>query len=180
MNEAQKQRWAMNKAKEFILGHIGLTIKRDLIKTANFWGLEREVIGPIVNGHWPRLSKTSYLVVITLAIFSSYAFVVVCSVFGILFHFPLRNKALLFCAVLITFFTGMHAVVFGHSRYHLPLIPLLAVFASWGAMNVKTIWENRYSWYQLVSMGLVIIFIGIWAREIVFLEGARFLKSLYG
>ena len=179
MNEAQKQKWAMNKAKEFILGHKWLTLKRDLIKTADFWGLEREVIGPIINGHWPRLNKTSYLLIITFFIFSTYALVLACSVFGILYHLRFKNKDVLFCVVLILLFTGMYAIVFGHSRYHLPLMPLLTIFASWSLMNVKKIWEGRGSWRQKVSIILVIILIGIWVREILFVEGARFLKNVH-
>jgi 4-amino-4-deoxy-L-arabinose transferase-like glycosyltransferase len=179
MNEAQKQQWAMNKAREFILGHIGLTLKRDLIKAANFWGLEREVIGPIIAGHWPRLNRTSYLIVITFFVFGIYGIVTICSVFGILSHLQLRNKDILFCALLIVFFMGMHAIVFGHSRYHLPLMPLLGIFASWSLMNLKTLWKSRFPWRQIVGIALVIALIGIWGREIVFIEGARFLHNLH-
>lgn len=178
MNEAQKHRWAINKAKEFILDHKWLTLKRDLIKAANFWGLEREVIGPIINGNWPGLKKTSYLIVITLGIFITYGIVLVCSVFGILFHLHFRNKDILLCVALIIFFTGMHAIVFGHSRYHLPLMPLLAIYASWSLMNRKIIWECRHSWRQIVSVLLIAILIGIWIREVLFIEGARFLENL--
>ncbi len=38
MNEAQKGKWCKEKAKEFILNHKLLTVKRDLVKAANFWG----------------------------------------------------------------------------------------------------------------------------------------------
>lgn len=178
MNEAQKQRWAINKAKEFILNHKWLTLKRALIKAANFWGLEREVIGPIINGNWPRLNKPSYLVVITFFIFSVYGLVLACSVFGLLFQIKLRNKGILFCAVIIFFFTGMHAIVYGHSRYHLPLMPLLAIFASWALMNIRIIWECRHSWRQTVSILLVATLIGVWVWEILFVDGARFLKYI--
>ena len=179
MNEAQKQRWAITKAREFILGHIGLTLKRDLIKAANFWGLEREVIGPIINGHWPRLNKTSYLIAITSLIFITYGLILACSVFGIMFQLQLRNKGILFCVALIVFFTGTHAIVFGHSRYHLPLMPLLALFASWSLINTKIIWHSRYTWKTMVSMIFLASLIGIWGREILFIEGARFLQNLH-
>ena len=176
MNEAQKHKWAINKAKEFILNHKWLTVKRALVKAANFWGLEREVIGPIIKGKWARLNKPSYLVVITFLIFSTYGLVLVCSVFGLLFHLKFRNKGILLCVVLILFFTGMHAVVYGHSRYHLPLMPLLAIFASWAIMNIRIIWRFRHSWRQRVSMLLVASLIGVWVWEVLWVDGARFLK----
>jgi len=178
MNEAEKQEWAINKAKEFIYKHKWLTLKRNLIKAANLWGLEREIIGAIINGNWPQLNKTAYLLIITFVIFSSYGFVLVCSLIGIMYNLSFKRKDVLLCFVLICFFTGMHAIVFGHSRYHLPLIPLLAIFASWSLMNIKKIWKCSSLWMRIGSIIFIIILVCIWVREILFIEGDRFLKNI--
>ena len=177
MNEAQKQEWAADRAKGFILSHKWLTLKRDLIKFANFWGLEREVIGPIINGNWPAFNKKSYLAAITFFIFSAYGIVLIFSVLGLLNRFESESKVVFFFATLLIFFSGMHALVFGHSRYHLPLMPLLAVFASWSFLNLLKIWRDRNLWRQKIALILIAALLVAWAREIIFIEGARYFKN---
>lgn len=179
MNEAQKQEWAINKAKNFIRNHKLLTIKRDLIKVANFWGLERTVIGGILTGYYPEFNKKIYLVGITFTIFFSYALVAIGSVFGFVYNFGFRKYDVLFIVILISYFTFMHALTFGHPRYHLPLISLLAIFASWSLMNIKNICKNLNTWRfrsSIITSGILIF---VWFREIVFIEGARYLNSIF-
>jgi 4-amino-4-deoxy-L-arabinose transferase-like glycosyltransferase len=178
MNEAQKQKWASKKAKEYILDHKLLTVKRAIIKAANFWGLERAVIGPIINDHWPSLKKTPYLIVITLSIFSAFAVVTIGSFFGIMFNLMSKKYDIFLTILLLGYFTGMHAIVFGHSRYHLPLIPMMSLFAAWSLRNVTEIFARRNEWRQRVSIFVSIILIAIWIREIIFVEGARYIGNL--
>lgn len=178
LNDAQKAAWASGKALEFIRGHKLLTVKRDIIKAANFWGLEREVIGPIINGDWPQLGSKLSLLTITFFVFLIYCLVAVFSVPAIMAHLRLKNREILFLLVLIAAFMGMHSLTFGHSRYHLPLMPLLGMFASWTVLNLKTVWENRKTWRQRVAALLIVGLCAIWLREILIVEGARFLKNV--
>jgi 4-amino-4-deoxy-L-arabinose transferase-like glycosyltransferase len=178
MNEAQKQKWAVSMAKDYMGAHKLQTLKRSLIKAANFWGLERAVLGPMLNGHWPKLKGNVILVVSAIFIFLVYGIVVLGSVFGLIYNFGSRPIAVLITLVLFAYFTGMHALVFGHSRYHLPLVPLLAVFASWSMLHLRTILEQRKEWQFKLSLIFSFIFIAIWFREIVFIEGTRLLKGI--
>lgn len=178
LNEAQKEKWCSKKAKEFISDHKILTIKRSLIKAINFWGMERSIVGGIMGGYYTGLNKRVYLAGITLLIFLAYAIVVISSMFGFIYNISLKRVDILFVIILICFFTTMHSIVFGHSRYHLPLIPLLAIFSSWGIMNFKYIFQNRSSWTFRFSILASVFFIFIWVREIIFVEGARYLNNI--
>ncbi len=178
MNEAQKEKWCKERAKEFILEHKLLTVKRDLIKAANFWGMERAIIGGIIAGHYPELNRILYLVCVTLTIFFTFAMVTICFVFGCIYNIRNRKSDIIFIVLLICYFTAMHSIVFGHPRYHLPLIPLLAIFAAWSILNYKKIWERRSLRSFKISVILSAVFIIIWAREILFVEGARYLSNM--
>ncbi len=178
LNEAQKQKWAMGQAKAFMMENKGLTLKRTLIKAANFWGLERSIIAGILHDHWPRLSSMWILIFLTAAVFFVYGFVVLTAVIGIGFNINLHRWSVVFILVLLLYFTGLHALVFGHSRYHLPLIPLLSVFAGWTCLNRRSVWGARHRVSVKASLAVGVVFILIWLREIILVEGERFLKLL--
>lgn len=180
MAEAQKQKWCAKMAKEFILGHKLLTLKRDMIKAANFWGLEREIIGGIMAGFYPGLDQKAIVVGLTLLIFTSYMAVVLLAVFGFISNLGKTRYDLIFLLLLTAFFTGIHALVFGHSRYHLPLVPVLIIFASWSLVNFKIIFEKRSLWSFKFAALVSILFISIWIREVAFVEGVRYLQHLKG
>lgn len=177
MNEAQKQKWAAGKAREFIIDHKLLTLKRSVIKAANFWGLERSVIGAIINGHWPQLERKFYLIGIACCIFSSYILVGFGAVFGLLSNLKIDEHRIICIITIMIYLTGIHTVIFGHSRYHLPLVPMLSVFASWSLMQYKSIWEQRGKWRMHLCALIIVLLTMIWIREIVFVEGARFVNA---
>jgi 4-amino-4-deoxy-L-arabinose transferase-like glycosyltransferase len=177
MNEAQKQNWAMEKAKAFIIRHPALTLKRDMIKAANFWGLEREIIGAVTNNHYPLLNRTLTLLIIAPLILFSCMTVIVGGMVGLIYNFSSGKLIYGFLILLLVYFTGMHGLVFGHSRYHLPLIPLLAVMAAWTVKNVRIIFADKKNIRYTLSIISVSVFSIIWIREIVFVELSRFISN---
>lgn len=179
MTEAQKDAWASQQAKTFILNNKLLTLKRDLVKAASFWGLEREMIGGILAGHYPGLEHPVILVFITLMIFGSYVLVAIGAVFGLAYHFHLKRHDILFLVILLGYFTGIHTIIFGHSRYHLPLISFLVIFAAWTFTHHADLWKNRARKSFTCSLVLTALLITIWIREIVFVEGARYLETFF-
>ena len=178
MNEAQKQKWAVKQAKQFMMDHKLLTLKRSIIKAANFWGLERSVSGAVMNGHWPGLSGWGVLIPLTLVIFSGYCLVAIGGVFGLVFNIGRHRIDILFIVIMIAFFTGMHALVFGHSRYHLPLMPFLMIFAAWSFTYARQVFQNRNDWPFGVSLIVSALLILVWGREVFLIDGARFLEHL--
>ena len=180
MNEAQKQSWAAERAKEFIMANKWLTIKRSLIKAANFWGVERTVTGGIINGQWPAWNTPGALILTTLIIIGVYTAVMLSAVFGLCFTFQPRRLDIILIVFLVLFFTGLHAIVFGHARYHLPLIPALAVFSAWGIRHWRgLICGPKKNWRFTLFAASSLLLCGIWAREVLFIDGARFLGRLF-
>lgn len=178
MNEAEKQKWAMKQGLDFMLNHKFLTLKRSLIKAANFWGLERSVIGGILNDHYPDLNKKAALLFVSPLIFASYALVMLGAVVGLTHTLTRKSLFALFFLVLIGYFTTVHAVIFGHPRYHLPLMPLLALFASWSLVHCKAIWQKRKALRFKVSGFVCGVLLLVWLREILIVEGARYLGTI--
>ena len=197
LNEAEKQRWAIKKALEFMKEHPGLTVLRSLIKTANFWQLERTIIAGMQKGIFPGLQNKLIEIILALSIVLAYVTVAILGFSGLLLRilnhpgaFPegyvQKGRAEKFADwlifLIISYFTAIHAVVFGHSRYHLPLIPLLGIYAAYLIVNFQTIRQNQPKFK--IILGLVfLIFACFWSYDI--LIGSKdkviaFLSSLTG
>ena len=78
----------------------------------------------------------------------------------------------------VGYLTAMHSIGFGHSRYHLPLIPWLTIFASWALIHFKDIWGKRNLLSFRVSIMVLVIFVIIWMRVIIFGDGARYFHNV--
>jgi hypothetical protein len=64
----------------------------------------------------------------------------------------------------------IHSAAFAHSRYHLPLIPILLVYAAAAVVNWKAVWSKRASW-QFAGAGLsCVLLIAGWVREFVVVD----------
>ena len=67
----------------------------------------------------------------------------------------------------------MHTVVFGHPRYHLPLVPFLAIYA--GLAIHRSAWRvaEKGVTALLAPAGAVCLLVFIWARQVVSTAAAR-------
>lgn len=179
--EGQKEKWAQRKAVAFMLENPGTTIKRSMIKWGSFWGLERTILAGFHLNYYdpPRWFALLTTVVIPL----SYTLVMILACLGMFLAIPEDRRAHWFFLLLLLFVSGLHALVFGHSRYHLPLMPLLIVYAA-SAISSKCWSQFRYGLPKIVgpvtaSLGLILV----WSREIFVVEGERirvFVQSLLG
>ena len=166
LNEAEKQKWAIKKAKEFILDHPGLTLLRSVIKAANFWQLERTIIAGMSKGHFPGLKGPIKEALIATSILAAYVFVAILGFSGVflkLWHDPKWTDFLIL--VILLYFTGIHALVFGHSRYHLPLIPFLCGYAAWFVINLKALYAASKVVTAKVTATVTMVFFAIWAYD---------------
>lgn len=122
----------------FVSENPGLTVLRCLVKFIDFWGLERELIAGAGRGYFDGVSKR-LLGVMTVFIVAGYAALMLFGIFGVFLAGPLDRRAHWLFLCVIGFICGMHVAVFGHSRYHLPLIPLMAIYAAGAITQVRTI-----------------------------------------
>jgi len=172
VTEGQKEKWAQRKAIAYMRANPGNTLRRAAIKFADFWGLEREFVAGVQSGFYTP--PTWFQLLATAAIMLSYVAVVTAAAAGIWIAAPRdwRVHAIVLLPVLLIM--GGHTIVFGHSRYHLPLIPLLALYAS--AAVVAAPWRLPRMVWSLPVAGAAVtvaVLLSIWVRQIVFSDFGR-------
>ncbi|MGC4081732.1 MAG: hypothetical protein QM736_06415 [Vicinamibacterales bacterium] len=171
VTEGVKDKWAQRKAIQYMMANPATTVRRSLIKFADLWGLEREFMAGVRDGFFTPPIWFSILV--SVAILVGYAAVALAGVAGFWLASPSDwrlHVLLLFPVVLIT---GAHTIVFGHSRYHLPLMPIFGVYA---AMLVLALPARARLAPRLLLAGAttcVALLAAIWIRQVVFVDATR-------
>lgn len=183
MNEAQKQKWCIQKGVEFIISHPVLTVQRSIIKAANFWGIERSIIAGVSGQRSDTIEVLTPPLIkypLSAGIVVAYASVMLLGVFGLLWkNLQEPDKFNLVITGIILYFTAMHALVFGHSRYHLPLVPLLAIYGVYGVTTIRRHWFDKQR--QIINLfgAVALTFSVIWAYEI-FIGSSSQMVKLFG
>jgi hypothetical protein len=72
----------------------------------------------------------------------------------------------------------MHTIVFGHSRYHLPLMPMVVVYAAAAMANAGVIWRKRWSFSFALATILSALLLSSWAWELFWVDPQRNLSIL--
>jgi 4-amino-4-deoxy-L-arabinose transferase-like glycosyltransferase len=174
--EGQKEKWAQRKAVAYMLEHPGVTVQRSAIKFADFWGLDREFLAAIQRGlyrppawfGWPAI----------LGIVAGYALVMLLGSLGMFLAPPSDRRVHAFFIVVILFVCAVHTVVYGHSRYHVPLMLFFLLYAASAVAG--------RSWLRLrerpaAAAGVVVVWavlLAIWGREVLFRDFDRIRELL--
>jgi len=170
LTEGQKEQWAKKEAVAFMLENPRLTIQRSLIKFANFWGLERTIpAGFRALYHPPSWFAMTVAVLVPLI----YACVMILACFGLFWGLPGERRAHWLVVLLILVVAGLHSLVFGHSRYHLPLMPFLILYAA--SALVQHPW-HRFKDGIIKASGPVLscaFLCFAWGREVLVVEADR-------
>jgi 4-amino-4-deoxy-L-arabinose transferase-like glycosyltransferase len=166
---------ALRQGLTFVKAHPWLTFQRDLIKFFDFWGLERELVAGADRGYFGSLPREATLV-LTLLIFGSYVAVMILGIFGLILV-PLSDRRIhWFLLLVIVYICGMHTLVFGHSRYHLPIMPLVLVFSARALVHSHFIWQQRRRWSFWLAVGLTVLLGTGWLWGVVAGDLERFLR----
>jgi 4-amino-4-deoxy-L-arabinose transferase-like glycosyltransferase len=171
VTEGQKEKWAQRKAIEYMRANPGITLRRSLIKFADFWGLEREFMAGVQTGLYaPPLW---FQIAGSLGIVLVYVALVLAAAAGVWLAAPedWRLHVLVLLPVLVIM--GAHTIVFGHSRYHLPLMPLLGIYA---AALVAAQAPNYRGWHRPQMVGAAVavtVLLSVWIRQIAVSDFAR-------
>jgi 4-amino-4-deoxy-L-arabinose transferase-like glycosyltransferase len=169
--EGQKEKWAQKKALAYMLEYPSTTLMRAIIKFFDFWGLERTLIAGWQQGLYqpPRWFSVSG----TLLITSSYALTMLLASLGLFLAPPSNRKAHLFLVLVLVFISGVHTVVFGHERYHLPLMPLLILYAA--AAVIEPSWRRLREGIPTAAAPVLacLTLLVIWGREVFIVDADR-------
>jgi hypothetical protein len=180
LSEGEAQRQAVKRALAYIREHPGLTARNALIRAANVWGLERSIVGAALAGVYGAPPRGAILG-LSLSIFAAEAVTLLAGLAGLCFALA-RHRAGLGChvyvAALAVFTTLAHAPVSGHPRYHLPLIPLLAIYAAHAWSIRAALWPARHTTAFKVAVAGTGLLAAVWVREVLFVELSRFLHAL--
>jgi hypothetical protein len=135
------------------------------VKFADFWGFERNLVDVAeatqrgLRDSWHSPAKLAADLVSAAA----YVLLMLAAIRGFAMA-PDDRWKLLFGAVGL-YFVLVHVVVFGDARFHLPLVPFLALYAAWVIENRPRIaWRSRR---VLMASALAVIFVIVWLHELL-------------
>jgi 4-amino-4-deoxy-L-arabinose transferase-like glycosyltransferase len=170
-NEAEKSNIAFRKGIEFIVAHPGITLLRSFGRFVDFWGQERMVINQILNKYYGKMPVTVSLVFI-LFIFAGYSSVIIGSIYGYfltrLRDFDIVGLMFIGCYMITHVLVGG-----GHPRYHLPLLPFLAIISSRAIVERKDLYKKKKSRRFVSATVISILFILMWIGSIVLFDSDK-------
>lgn len=165
MTQGQVDKLALRAGIDFVISHPSLTLKRNLVKFLNFWQLERELIAGAVKGHFGRLSRPA-LVTLAAVIVASYAGLVGLASFGLFLRPPGNKHFHGFLMLLIGYQCLIYSLSFAHSRYHVPCLFILALYAAAAMLSFREIW-HRWRSRRFAAAALCFLILAVsWAWEV--------------
>lgn len=175
--QGQRDKLAMRYALRYMIAHPAQTAVRTVVRFFNFWQLERSLVAGMGRGWFGNLPLTVVLPA-TALIFGAYAAAILAGIFGAVTAGPSNWRLHGLLLLAIAHVCGLHALVFAHSRYHLPLMPLVLIFAAAALLQWRRIWADRGTWRFRLAAVLCLVLIGGWVWEIVTVDLHRFVEML--
>ncbi len=172
LTQGQRDKLAFREGVRFVLDNPGLTLQRDLIRFFNFWQLERVLVAAAQRGYFGDLPKSATLG-LAAVICGCYAAAILSGIFGmVLTPPPWRMHGLLL--LVLAYINGMHVLTFAHSRYHLPLMPLVLIYSALAFTNARPIWQERRRLAFWLAAALAAVLVGSWLWEMLIVDFSRF------
>jgi 4-amino-4-deoxy-L-arabinose transferase-like glycosyltransferase len=175
--QGQIDKLALREGMIFVWQHPGLTLQRDVVKFVQFWGLERELIAGAAAGYFGALSRPA-VVLLTLLIFGTFRAAMVAGLFGMVMAPPADRRAHALLLLVVGVICLVHTLTFGHSRYHLPLMPFVLLYAASAAAQPRQIWAGRGHRSFGLAAGLSGLFLLGRLWEVVVVDGERYWSLL--
>lgn len=175
--QGQIDKLAMRYGLHFMLSHPGLTLERSLIKFVNFWQLERELVAGARQGELGAISYAG-LLLLALLIAGSYAAAAITGIFGAVLCPPGNWRIHVIFLLLVAFVCALHTLTFGHSRYHLPLIPIVLIYSAAAITHTAGIWSQRLSGRFALAVTLCTLLALSWGWEIFWVDPQRYFGAL--
>jgi 4-amino-4-deoxy-L-arabinose transferase-like glycosyltransferase len=170
ITEGQKEKWAQRKAIEYMVANPGTTLRRAVIKLGDLWGLERSLLAGVQQGLY---SPPTWFVMLAAGLITlSTVAVLVAGLAGLWLVRPAWRMHVLLLVPILTI-TAVHTIVFGHSRYHLPLVPIVALYAA-GLGERWTSVEWRAKRLAVIGAAVtVVMLLASWVRQVALIDQGR-------
>jgi 4-amino-4-deoxy-L-arabinose transferase-like glycosyltransferase len=177
LTQGQIDKHAMRAGLDFVKRHPGLSLQRAVAKFFAFWQLERELVAGAARGYFGPVNRVG-LLIMTVVIFGSYVLALWSGLFGMFLAPPKDWRVHAFFILTMAFICGIHTLVFGHSRYHLPLMPIVLMYSASVATNVQLVWQQRRSLRFGLATLCCLVFAAAWSFEVFVLDLSRFANAL--
>ena len=168
--QGQIDKLAMRYGIRYFFAHPGLSTKRCVVRFFNFWQLERTIVAGLKKGTWGPISKPLFVTSAGLII-GSYATVLLLALIGLFTRtVPWRIQGLLLLWMALP--CAIHTIAFAHSRYHLPLVPILSIYAAITVSLSCFSPNNRVHVRRAMLPGIILfgLFVCGWARELIMVD----------
>ncbi len=131
-------------------------------KLGYFWGLDKRALLYFYSndffGHWRGELVVGALLLLCLP----FVFVAPAGLAGLALARPRRESAL--AALLIIYYVGIHMLILAEDRFHVPLLPLLAVLAAYALCDHP--WRRATRWQKALALLLVLLLLVNWGWEL--------------
>jgi hypothetical protein len=132
---------------------------------------------------FPALSSRTLQVVLIPVILIPYIIIVLAGFFGLLWRLLYdRHPFDLVFALIVLGVTAMHSLIFGHSRYHLFLMPVLCGYCSWALFNIRFFWQSHRRRAFSVACPVLLMFGSFWTYDVLIGSQdkiSQFLENLF-
>ena len=156
-NEVQRDKLYYKKGFEFIKDNPSKFLVFGAKKFAYFWGFILPFFTCYLYGYFINpIPKWLFMLLAPLTVLP-YAIVLPFAIFGIIFYQVDKRSSLLL--LLIFYYVLIHSIIVSSTRFHLPLIPFLIVFASYGACSMERIISEIRSRNFKTKRKLILFFI---------------------
>jgi 4-amino-4-deoxy-L-arabinose transferase-like glycosyltransferase len=171
LSDGLKDHQALRDAVGFVTAHPWTTIRRSLIKFSDLWGLEREFVGGIEWGIYDLPSW--FALVASVLIGGAYAVAALMGAAGIWLAAPERRVQIAMLLPVLSI-TAAHTLAFGHSRYHIPLMPLFILYGTaLASMAGRVSWRQYRPALIAGATIAVVVLLSIWIRQIALVDTSR-------
>lgn len=168
-DEVARDRAAYTLAIDYIRRKPLIFVARMPVKFADFWGFERNLVDTAETTTQSRGWTSASKIAADLLAAVVYVFVMVWGVAG--FCCARGDRWQLLFGGFVSFFLLAHLVIFGDGRFHLPVIPLFALYAGWLLAHVSRGVHDAARRMDCsktrvgVAVLLVATLITVWGRE---------------
>ncbi len=110
-------------------GGSATTIRWAVKRSFLFWQVDRELTGAAASGRLGPIPR-QIVVLLALAIGGYYAALAALGLVGAVLRPPPDRIQLVLILSFFVLLVGVHSMILGHSRYHIPLMPFVCLFAA--------------------------------------------------